>query len=69
MNKINLSLTVSELTELYVVLGNRIIDLRNDSSPKTDIYEKITVRQLDQAHSMCSQIQEILSTIYCQPKA
>lgn len=55
-----LNLKTSELAELYVILGNRIIELENSNTRNGAMVENIVTRQLTQAKSILSNVEEIL---------
>lgn len=55
-----LNLKISELAELYVILGNRIIELENSNTRNGAMVENIVTRQLTQAKLILSSVEEIL---------
>ena len=55
-----LNLKISELSELSVILGNRIIELENSSTRNDVMIENIVTRQLTQAKLILNSVEEIL---------
>jgi hypothetical protein len=55
-----LNLEIAELSELSVILGNRIIELENSNTKNNQMIENIVTRQLGQAKLVLCQINEIL---------
>jgi hypothetical protein len=55
-----LNLKISELSELSVILGNRIIELENSNTKNGAMVENIVTRQLTQAKLILSSVDEIL---------
>ena len=55
-----LNLEIAELSELSVILGNRIIELENSNTKNNKMIENIVTRQLRQAKLVLCQINEIL---------
>jgi len=55
-----LNLKISELSELAIILGNRIIELENSNTRNDVKIENIISRQLTQAKLILSNIEQIL---------
>jgi hypothetical protein len=55
-----LNLKISELSELSVILGNRIIELENSNTRNNVMIENIVTRQLTQAKLILSNVEQIL---------
>jgi len=55
-----LNLKISELSELAIILGNRIIELENSNTRNDVKIENIITRQLTQAKLILSNIEQIL---------
>lgn len=55
-----LNLQIAELSELSVILGNRIIELENSSTRNDVMIENIVTRQLTQAKLILNSVEEIL---------
>jgi len=55
-----LNLQIAELSELSVILGNRIIELENSHTRNDVMIENIVTRQLRQAKLILNSIEEIL---------
>jgi hypothetical protein len=55
-----LNLKISELSELSVILGNRIIELENSNTKNSVMIENIVTRQLTQAKLILSNVEQIL---------
>jgi len=55
-----LNLQIAELSELSVILGNRIIELENSSTRNDVMIENIITRQLTQAKLILNSVEEIL---------
>jgi len=60
VNMKTLNLEIAELSELSVILGNRIIELENSNTKNNQMIENIVTRQLGQAKLVLCQINEIL---------
>jgi hypothetical protein len=54
------NLKISELSELSVILGNRIIELENSNTRNNVMIENIVTRQLTQAKLILSNVEQIL---------
>jgi hypothetical protein len=55
-----LNLKISELSELSVILGNRIIELENSNTRNNVMIENIVTRQLTQAKLILSNVEGII---------
>jgi len=60
LNMKTLNLKITELSELSVILGNRIIELENSSTRNNVMIENIVTRQLTQAKLILNSVEEIL---------
>ena len=60
LNMKTLNLKLTELSELSVILGNRIIELENSNTRNDVMIENIVTRQLSQAKLILSKIDDIL---------
>jgi hypothetical protein len=55
-----LNLKLAELSELSVILANRIIELENSNGSKDPMIETIVTRQLKQAKTILASVEDIL---------
>ena len=61
-----LNLKLAELSELSVILANRIIELENSNGSKDPMIETIVTRQLGQAKTILASVEDILFNYYAK---